>query len=364
MPRAGLGDGGRLDRRPEPKGRHGGWDWQEARHTGATAIGAMNTALKSICIAAALALTLATAAMADNFVDGVAAAARGDVAAALHIFSDAAQNGDAKSQFALAEMYRRGDGVGRNIPEATSWYRKAADQDNPGAEYALGVLYDTGQGVPRNQRTAASWYAKAARHGYASAQVRLGDLYSQGHGVPQSDDAAMSWFEKAAAQGDADGRQRFSDLARKAAGDNHKRFRAMMDRVFGPGRWRETGGYRTLAKENELRREGAGTVPLGQRSRHSMGSPKAPGAYDVVVAGMSPQLAAAKLRRSREELARVVAEVAHGTQGPHLHVEPILTRVRSQIERPTNNDAGGPRTTIQSQQGWLPIATAPAAAGR
>ncbi|THD61498.1 hypothetical protein [Phenylobacterium sp.] len=98
-------------------------------------------------------------------------------------------------------------------------------------------------------------------------------------------------------------------------------FSATLDRVFGPGRWRQTSGYRTVAQENALRRQGAGTVPAGHLSRHSIGDPDAPGAYDVVVAGMSPQSAAAKLRRDGAAFLRVAAEAAHGREGPHLHIE-------------------------------------------
>ena len=97
---------------------------------------------------------------------------------------------------------------------------------------------------------------------------------------------------------------------------------AVMDSVFGPGKWRETGGYRTPERENELRRQGALTVPAGVLSRHSMGQPGAPGAYDLVVDGVSPAQAAAKLRRAGVPFRRVLAEGAHGTQGPHLHLEP------------------------------------------
>ena len=107
----------------------------------------------------------------------------------------------------------------------------------------------------------------------------------------------------------------------------HDQFRSSMDHVFGEGRWRETSGYRTREREDELRREGAGTVPLGQVSHHSMGSPDAPGAYDVVVEGMSNESAAEVLRRSDTPFVRVIAEGAHGAQGSHLHIEPGLMHV-------------------------------------
>ena len=287
----------------------------------------MNIWLKSIPVGGLMALMLVTAAAAEPFEDGVTALGRADYAGALHIFSEAAGQGDYRSQFALAEMYRQGQGVRQDYQQALGWYRKAADQGNPGAQFNLAILYQTGRGVRRDDHLAANWCAKAAAQGYASAQVELGVLYAEGRGVPRSDQTAVDWFEKAAAQGDADGLLHLAAMPRNlVAGASRERFHAMMDRLFGAGRWRETGGYRSQAKENELRRQGAGTVRAGERSAHSLGSPDAPGAYDIVVAGMSPQQAVAKLKRSNQPLAKVVAEAAHGTQGPHLHVEPLLTR--------------------------------------
>lgn len=98
-------------------------------------------------------------------------------------------------------------------------------------------------------------------------------------------------------------------------------FSRTMDRVFGAGRWRQTSGYRTQAQENALRRQGAGTVAPGRTSLHSIGGPQAPGAYDAVVAHLSNAEAAARLKRDAGGAFRVLAERAHGPQGPHLHVE-------------------------------------------
>jgi hypothetical protein len=97
-------------------------------------------------------------------------------------------------------------------------------------------------------------------------------------------------------------------------------FRATMNRVFGPGGWRQTSAYRTPAQEAELRRRGAGAVPAGRTSSHSLGRPGAPAAYDAVVPGMAQAEAAARLRRAAA-FPRVLAERAHGPEGPHLHIE-------------------------------------------
>ena len=143
---------------------------------------------------------------------------------------------------------------------------------------------------------------------------------------------ALSLASTAAAQ-DVDGR-----TGTPTADSPDTRFRSTMDRVFAPGAWRETSGYRTPAEEEALRREGAGVVPPGRLSHHSLGSPDAPGAYDVVVRGMSTRAAAEKLRRSGEPLSRVIAEAAHGPEGPHLHIEPRSDLGAQQAPSPPNDD--------------------------
>jgi TPR repeat protein len=178
---------------------------------------------------------------------------------------------------------------------------------------------------------AAGWYLRSAEQGYSSAQVKLGEMYAAGDGVPADESTALSWYRKAADQGDPDGEVGLGLLyakeARPAQGPlTGVRFEDLMNGVFGRGRWRETGGYRTPARENELRAEGALTVPLGMRSSHSLGTPDAPGAYDVVVDGMTPERAALKLKSSGLDFKRLFPESTHGTQGPHLHVEPFLGR--------------------------------------
>lgn len=99
---------------------------------------------------------------------------------------------------------------------------------------------------------------------------------------------------------------------------------AIFDKVFGAGKWKPTGGYRTPAREDELRREGAETVPAGHTSAHSEGTPDAPGAYDIVVDGLSPAEAAEKLEQSGYKFSKLFPEGASGTQGGHLHVQPSM----------------------------------------
>lgn len=129
------------------------------------------------------------------------------------------------------------------------------------------------------------------------------------------------------------------------------RFAAMMDGVFGQGAWRMTGGYRTPEREDELRAQGAMTVRPGGLSRHSLGRPGAPGAFDLVVDGMSPSEAAARLRKANAPFAKYQPKGTHGTQGPHLHLEPHGFG---------SSSGGGPR--FQTVSSGAP--KAPAEAGR
>ena len=124
------------------------------------------------------------------------------------------------------------------------------------------------------------------------------------------------------------------------AGNQKQHVQATLDRVFGAGRWRETSGWRSRAREDELRREGAGTVRLGEISHHSMGTPDAPGAYDVVVPGMSNAAAAERLKSESGDFSRVLAERAHGPEGQHLHLEPNFGRVSA-------SEAGGGASALR-----------------
>ena len=73
-----------------------------------------------------------------------------------------AEQGDAKAQYNLGVMYRKGHGVPQNDAEAVKWYRKSAEQGDAHAQFNLGFMYNNGKGVPQNDAEAAKWYRKAA----------------------------------------------------------------------------------------------------------------------------------------------------------------------------------------------------------
>ena len=55
-----------------------------------------------------------------------------------------AEQGDPRAQFNLGVMYRIGQGVKQNYPEAVKWYRLAADQGDSSAQYLLGLMCANG----------------------------------------------------------------------------------------------------------------------------------------------------------------------------------------------------------------------------
>ncbi|MFD1704246.1 tetratricopeptide repeat protein [Methylopila henanensis] len=132
----------------------------------------------------------------------------------------------------LGELYAKGQGVRRDMPQAMAWYERAADLGDPQAMLALGLIHVNGDGVPKNvaraieeferagelgqpaalynlgllrlqagdARAAAKAFAKAAEIGEPDAQYAYAVLLREGRGVPADPAAAASWLAKAAAQ--------------------------------------------------------------------------------------------------------------------------------------------------------------------
>jgi TPR repeat protein len=138
---------------------------------------------------------------AQDFDEAVAAAKRGDHAAAYQIWSVLAEGGDPAAQFNIAMMYVRGEGVERDLQQAANWFRKSAEQGRVDAQARLGALYAHGQGVQQDFGEAARWLNKAAEGGDSPSQYDLAVLYANGTGVEQDYSAAYYWFTMAAVGG-------------------------------------------------------------------------------------------------------------------------------------------------------------------
>jgi TPR repeat protein len=113
----------------------------------------------------------------------------------------AAEQGDARAEFKLAEIYYAGEGVDVDYVESARWARLAAGRDYAPAAAFMGGLYRLGAGVPRDARESVRWYRAAAEAGDPTSQFFLGAAYDFGFGVQPNAEEAIRWYLLAADQG-------------------------------------------------------------------------------------------------------------------------------------------------------------------
>ena len=179
-------------------------------------------------------------------IKGIAEIAQSDIATAIKFCKIAS----ASSRRALYEL-GRAYAANRQLPEAMSTWRKAADKGSTSAMVELGVLLGTGTGVPKDQAEARKLFERAAEAGNprgvtnlaalsggapsdpvkaramlskaaetnsAEAQYQLGLMTADGIGGPKDDVAARALFEKAAALGHPAAMERMGAFAQGGRG--------------------------------------------------------------------------------------------------------------------------------------------------
>lgn len=104
--------------------------------------------------------------------------------------------GDARSQYELADCFSSGKGGEQDDIEAFNWYKKAAEQGYVNAQTRLADYYYFGVGTEQNYTQAVYWYEKAVEQGYILVHSRLADCYFQGYGVKQDAVKAVKLLEK------------------------------------------------------------------------------------------------------------------------------------------------------------------------
>ena len=108
----------------------------------------------------------------------------------------AAKLGHAEFQHRLSDLYS-----GINDLKAKQWLEKAAAQNHVEALYELAIMYRRGEGVEKDLQKAAELFEKAAVQGHAGSQDSLGNMYFAGEGVEKDRQKARELWEKARAQG-------------------------------------------------------------------------------------------------------------------------------------------------------------------
>lgn len=108
---------------------------------------------------------------------------------------------EAEELFRLAERYREGKGIEKDLSKAFELYKKAAELGHVNAQTKLGYCYNYGEGVAQDYNEAVRWYREAAEQGYSAAQSNLALCYKEGNGVPIDEKTAIDWYLKSAKQG-------------------------------------------------------------------------------------------------------------------------------------------------------------------
>ena len=163
----------------------------------------------------------------------------------------AAESGDARSQFILGALYERGLGVPADYAEASRWYRKSAEQGDHDAQMFLaGPL----RFKLEDDAEAAHWYRLAAERGDIEAQLTIGYLYERGDGVLQDYAEAVAWYRIAAEQRDARGQNAPSFMYEFARGVPQNYVLAHM--------WRSLAAAQDPSKGDATLRDGLATTKM------------------------------------------------------------------------------------------------------
>jgi uncharacterized protein len=131
---------------------------------------------------------------------GRAYAANRQMPEAVSAYRKAADKGSTAAMVALGILFANGSGVAKDDAQARKLFERAATAGNPHAATNLAALSDNG-GAPSDPLEARALLAKAAETNSAEAQFQLGLMMANGTGGPKDDVAARALFEKAAAQG-------------------------------------------------------------------------------------------------------------------------------------------------------------------
>ena len=110
-----------------------------------------------ICLTLAVLLLNPTAAVSADFEKGLDAYYAGDLPVALREWRPLAQQGDARAQFRLGEMYRIGLAVPQDDKTAVKWLTLSAQQGHAYSTFKLGMMYRDGEKVPVSPVYARRW---------------------------------------------------------------------------------------------------------------------------------------------------------------------------------------------------------------
>ena len=155
---------------------------------------------------------------ADRSAEAARAYSSGNIARAMSLWEQLAEEGDAGAMNNLGVLYDQGKGAEPDQGRALHWFSRSANAGNPSGMNNYGRLLQQGRGIPANPEEAARWFDLAARKGQPEAQYNLGFLYETGQGVPRDEGAAAAWYSRAASLRQKDALARLGHFYRLGRG--------------------------------------------------------------------------------------------------------------------------------------------------
>ncbi len=134
-----------------------------------------------------------------------------DTSKAIRYFHISMEKGYPDAQYRLADLYKRGIGVPKDIHKAIGLYEelvKKGGRNARKAAYLLGEIYQFGARreyrnfIPKDDKKAIAYYKKALSFGrYPRASQALGLAYTLGWGVKKNSQKAVRYYQDAAKGG-------------------------------------------------------------------------------------------------------------------------------------------------------------------
>ena len=184
----------------------------------------------------------------------------------------AAEQGDARAQFALGLMYRDGRGVAQDDAEAVRWFRLAAEQGMAEAQFNLGGMYVLGEGVPQDDTEAEKWFRLAAEQGNADAQYIIGLMYGTGDGLPEDYVLGYAWLNLAAEQGHESAIESKNNLGTRMTPDQIARAQELSVTLLDPASDSTVGAFASPLPKRERRKSHEILILQRVTSAKSLGS--------------------------------------------------------------------------------------------
>lgn len=151
----------------------------------------------AVAVACGLAIAaIAAYAFLDRPATAEAALHSGHYWTASKMLSVRAEEGDARAQNALANLYYLGLGVEQDQKLASRWYLAAALQSNSNAQINLARQYSLGQGLPRDALRAYAWLVQARSNQNEFAEVHMKLLASGSQLTPNQMQRAKALYPK------------------------------------------------------------------------------------------------------------------------------------------------------------------------